>query len=150
MQESVVFRPRNDAVGAVPAAATREPVVARYRRVREATLDLVAGLVAEDTVIQSMPDASPTKWHLAHTTWFFEQFVLGREPRCKPLHPDWQFLFNSYYQSIGPMHARADRGRLSRPTLAEVMDYRARVDERSVDVDCVPRDDRSLGQRERE
>ena len=101
-----------------------------YWHVRCATLDLIAGLAAEDAAIQSMPDASPVKWHLAHTTWFFEEFVLGRAPRYVPLHADWRFLFNSYYQSVGAMHARAQRGLLSRPTLAEVLDYRAEIDER--------------------
>jgi ergothioneine biosynthesis protein EgtB len=104
--------------------------VERYLRVRAATLALCAALQPEDTVVQSMPDASPAKWHLAHTTWFFEQFLLARQPGYAPLHPRWQYLFNSYYQSVGPMHARAQRGLLSRPTLAEVLDYRARVDER--------------------
>jgi ergothioneine biosynthesis protein EgtB len=104
--------------------------VERYRQVRRATPALCATLQPEDTVVQSMPDASPAKWHLAHTTWFFEQFLLARQPGCAPLHPEWQYLFNSYYQSVGPMHARAQRGLLSRPTLVEVLDYRARVDER--------------------
>jgi ergothioneine biosynthesis protein EgtB len=102
----------------------------RYRRVREATVAWCATLQPEDTVGQSMPDASPVKWHLAHTTWFFEQFLLARQPGYAPLHPRWQYLFNSYYQSVGPMHARAARGLLSRPTLAEVLDYRARIDDR--------------------
>lgn len=104
--------------------------VERYRRVREATLALCATLMPEDTVVQSMPDASPVKWHLAHTTWFFERFLLARQPGYASLHPQWNYLFNSYYQSVGPMHARAQRGLLSRPTLAEVLDYRANIDER--------------------
>jgi len=102
----------------------------RYRCAREATLAWCGTLAPEDTVVQSMPDASPVKWHLAHTTWFFEQFLLSRQSGYVPLHPQWQYLFNSYYQSVGPMHARAQRGLLSRPTLAEVLDYRARIDER--------------------
>ena len=116
----------------VPAAPTATPASAaeRYNRVRGTTLELIGGLAAEDTVVQSMSDASPTKWHLAHTTWFFEQFLLGRDRGYVPLNPDWRFLFNSYYQSIGPMHARPQRGLLSRPTLAEVLAYRARIDER--------------------
>ncbi|HET6545471.1 MAG TPA: ergothioneine biosynthesis protein EgtB [Rhodanobacteraceae bacterium] len=101
-----------------------------YHRVRDRTVDLCAGLSAEDTVVQSMPDASPTKWHLAHTTWFFEQFVLGRRAGYRPVQPEWAYLFNSYYQTVGPMHARPQRGLLSRPTLVEVLDYRRRVDER--------------------
>ncbi|HET6805556.1 MAG TPA: ergothioneine biosynthesis protein EgtB [Frateuria sp.] len=101
----------------------------RYRRVRQQSLQLCAGLTAEDMMVQSMPDASPAKWHLAHTTWFFEQFVLGRDRHYRPRDPAWHYLFNSYYQSIGPMHARPQRGLLSRPTLDEVMGYRRHVDE---------------------
>lgn len=115
------------AMGAYPEPAS---LIGRYRRVRQATLAWCDTLAPEDTVVQSMPDASPVKWHLAHTTWFFEQFLLARQAGYVPLHPQWRYLFNSYYQSVGPMHARAQRGLLSRPTLAEVVDYRARVDER--------------------
>ena len=100
-----------------------------FARVRRRSVDLCAPLAPEDTVVQSMPDASPVKWHLAHTTWFFEKFVLSRNRAWQPRHPDWHFLFNSYYQSVGPMHARAQRGLLSRPTLAEVLDYRRHVDD---------------------
>jgi ergothioneine biosynthesis protein EgtB len=102
----------------------------RYRHVRATTMSLCAGLAPEDTVVQSMSDTSPTKWHLAHTTWFFEQFVLGRDAHYMALHPDWMILFNSYYQSVGPMHTRSQRGHLSRPTLAEIVDYRRSIDER--------------------
>jgi ergothioneine biosynthesis protein EgtB len=109
-----------------------------YARVRATTVALCSGLAPEDTVVQSMPDTSPTRWHLAHSTWFFEQFVLGTRAGYHPLHPEWMFLFNSYYQSVGRMHARPQRGLLSRPTLAEVLDYRERVDvrmARQMDVD---------------
>lgn len=97
---------------------------------RARTEDLVAPLEPEDMVAQSMEDASPTKWHLAHTTWFFEEFILrlhGRDYRS----PDERFayLFNSYYVQAGPRYARARRGLVSRPTVAEVMAYRAGVDE---------------------
>lgn len=109
-------------------AAGDEALAARYRRVREASDALCAGLAAEDLALQSMPSASPLKWHLAHTSWFFETFLLGREPGHRPLRPGWEFLFNSYYQSVGPMHARAQRGLLSRPTAAEILDYRGEVD----------------------
>jgi ergothioneine biosynthesis protein EgtB len=101
----------------------------RFRHVRQQTLDLCAGLSAEDLLVQSMPDASPGKWHLAHTSWFFEQFVLGRDPSYRPRDAAWFYLFNSYYQSVGPMHARPQRGLLSRPSLDEVRDYRSHVDE---------------------
>lgn len=101
-----------------------------YRRVRDATLALCATLVPEDTVAQSMPDASPAKWHLAHTTWFFEQFLLAPfDPAYRRFHAGWDYLFNSYYQSVGPMHARPQRGLLTRPTLDEVVAYRVHVDD---------------------
>ncbi|MCW8807103.1 MAG: ergothioneine biosynthesis protein EgtB [Rhodanobacter sp.] len=101
----------------------------RFRQVRRDTVKLCAHLSAEDMMVQSMPDASPGKWHLAHTSWFFEQFVLGRDSDYRPRDPAWQYLFNSYYQSVGPMHARARRGLLSRPSLDEVHEYRQRIDE---------------------
>jgi ergothioneine biosynthesis protein EgtB len=103
-------------------------LTARFRRVRQRTVGLCEGLTAEDLLLQSMPDASPGKWHLAHTSWFFEQFVLGRNPAYKPRDPAWHYLFNSYYQSVGPMHARPQRGLLSRPSLDEVYGYRDHVD----------------------
>ena len=119
-------------------------MAARFRQVRQRTMDLCAGLNAEDLLLQSMPDASPGKWHLAHTTWFFEQFVLGRDSTYRPHDPAWNYLFNSYYQSVGPMHARPRRGMLSRPSLGEVRDYRHRIDaavvvllERQDDADLV-------------
>lgn len=106
-----------------------ETLAARFRRVRAATLTLCVGLSPEDAALQSMPDASPVKWHLAHTTWFFEQFVLARVSGYAPYDPTWTFLFNSYYQSVGPMYARLHRGLLSRPRFDEVIDYRQRVDD---------------------
>jgi len=101
----------------------------RFARVRAGTEALAAPLSAEDCGLQSMPDTSPTKWHLAHTAWFFETLVLGPagEP---PFDPAFGFLFNSYYEAIGPRHARPRRGLLSRPSLAEVRGYRADVDRR--------------------
>jgi hypothetical protein len=99
-----------------------------FLRVRATTLDLVSELREEDTVVQSMPDVSPTKWHLAHVTWFFERFVL--EPRGVPrLDDEYHYLFNSYYNSVGEMHPRPQRGLIARPTLDEVLAYRAHVDE---------------------
>jgi len=101
-----------------------------YLSVRSRTLDLAAPLAIEDQVVQSMPDASPTRWHLAHTTWFFETFVLERHVRdYQPFHPSYRRLFNSYYQSLGPQLERARRGTLSRPTVDEVIAYRRHVDE---------------------
>ncbi|CAM5537541.1 ergothioneine biosynthesis protein EgtB [Rhodanobacter lindaniclasticus] len=107
----------------------RAGTVARFAQVRQQTQALCANLTAEDMLVQSMPDASPAKWHLAHTTWFFETFVLSRDPAWKVREPAWNYLFNSYYQSVGPMHARPQRGLLSRPSLEEVHEYRHCVDE---------------------
>lgn len=112
---------------AVPAA--EPPPAERYGAVRAQTLELCRSLSPEDAALQSMPDASPAKWHLAHSTWFFEQFVLGSHAKgYAPFHPDYGYLFNSYYNSIGPRHPRPERGLLSRPALGEVLDYRAHVD----------------------
>jgi ergothioneine biosynthesis protein EgtB len=103
----------------------------RFRLVRAATLQLAEPLSPEDCVVQSMPDASPAKWHLAHTTWFFEEFVLQHAVPGYKFHDDqFRYLFNSYYNTIGPMHSRPHRGLLSRPTVGQVLAYRARVDER--------------------
>jgi ergothioneine biosynthesis protein EgtB len=100
-----------------------------YLAVRHETERRAAPLSAEDQLVQSMPDASPAKWHRAHTTWFFEQFLLGQHcPGYQPYHPDYAFLFNSYYVSAGPRHARAQRGHLTRPSVAEVTAYRRHVD----------------------
>jgi len=102
----------------------------RYRAIRSATVELCAPLEIEDYQLQSMPEASPPKWHLAHTTWFFERFVLaGVVPDFRPHHPEFDFLFNSYYDSVGERHPRGARGLLSRPTVAEVLRYRREIDE---------------------
>ena len=96
---------------------------------RSVTDALSEPLCAEDQVVQSMPDVSPTKWHRAHTTWFFETFVLPRrETGYRPFHPDYGYLFNSYYEGVGARHARNERGLLSRPTVAEITAYRRHVD----------------------
>jgi ergothioneine biosynthesis protein EgtB len=99
--------------------------------VRRRSLALAEPLSDEDCGAQSMPDASPVKWHLAHTTWFFETFILERfEPHFKPFHPAFRVLFNSYYNGIGDKHPRAQRGLLTRPGMAAVRAYRADVDAR--------------------
>jgi ergothioneine biosynthesis protein EgtB len=101
----------------------------RYQQVRSTTLALISQLQPEDTVVQSMPDVSPTKWHLAHVTWFFEQFILQPQAKDYTLFDEqYHYLFNSYYHTVGSMHARPNRGLLSRPTLTQVLDYRAYVD----------------------
>jgi ergothioneine biosynthesis protein EgtB len=102
----------------------------RLAATRRLTLDLAAPLSDADATIQPFADASPAKWHLAHTSWFFETFVLrDHMPAYRPFEERWAYLFNSYYQAEGPRHARARRGMLSRPSLDEVRAYRAQVDE---------------------
>src|SRR5262245_45529915 len=103
----------------------------RFRGVRRATERLCEPLSPEDCVLQSMADASPAKWHLAHTTWFFETFVLtAAEPDYQPFDPTFSYLFNSYYEAVGARHPRPQRRLLSRPPLDAVYRYRAAVDER--------------------
>jgi len=100
-----------------------------YCDVRTTTERLAAPLSAEDQTVQSMPDASPTKWHRAHTTWFFETFLLGpHAPWYEPFRSEYAYLFNSYYEAAGPRHARPERGLITRPGIAEIADYRAHVD----------------------
>jgi ergothioneine biosynthesis protein EgtB len=111
--------------------AMPESLTTQYRRVRAQTLALAAPLSEADAQVQSMPDASPAKWHLAHVTWFFETFVLASfEPNFEPHHPAFRTLFNSYYQGVGEQHPRPQRGLVTRPDLAEVKAYRAAVDAR--------------------
>ena len=106
-----------------------EGLVARYLEIRRASEDLACSLSAEDCQIQSMPDASPVKWHLAHTTWFYETFLLLPHALVySEIHPTFRYLFNSYYNAIGDRVPRARRGFMSRPALAEVLDYRHAVD----------------------
>jgi ergothioneine biosynthesis protein EgtB len=119
--------PPRHAPGAPPDA--RPGLAARYRAVRAATEALCAPLVTEDYVVSSMPDVSPTKWHLAHTSWFWETFALAPHvPGYEALDPKYAFLFNSYYVQAGERHCRAQRGLVTRPTVAEVYAYRAHVD----------------------
>ena len=140
------------------AAAGAEPhgLAERFHAVRRQTLTLAAPLSAEDAAVQSMPDASPVKWHLAHTTWFFETFVLQPyTPGYTPYHPLYSYLFNSYYQHVGARWARPQRGDLSRPTVQDVYAYRAAVDDRMLqlidtldapqwsEVFCLPASERS-------
>ena len=108
-----------------------------YRQVRAASEELAAPLSAEDQMVQSMADASPTKWHLAHTTWFFETFLLMPHlPGYKTFDPAFTFLFNSYYKRLGGHPVRAQRGLWSRPSLEEVRSYRRHVDRRRDDDHC--------------
>jgi ergothioneine biosynthesis protein EgtB len=105
-------------------------LLARYRQVRSAVEAACAGLSAEDMQVQSMPDASPTKWHLAHASWFYETFVLPDRALggYTPFDQAFSYLFNSYYETVGPRHPRPRRGLLTRPGIGEVFRYRAHVD----------------------
>ncbi|MFQ5669375.1 MAG: ergothioneine biosynthesis protein EgtB [Acidobacteriota bacterium] len=108
---------------------------AAYAAIRAASLDLCKPLSPEDCAAQSMTDASPLKWHLAHTTWFFETFVLERvKPGYRPFHPGFHVLFNSYYQAVGAQYPRPQRGLLTRPSLADVIAYREQVDRSLQDI----------------
>ncbi|MCK8786313.1 ergothioneine biosynthesis protein EgtB [Roseomonas sp. NAR14] len=112
-----------------PSPAAGDSPGSRYRRVRARTEALAAPLSAEDQCIQSMPDASPAKWHRAHTTWFFETFLLvPSRPGYRRFDPAFAYLFNSYYEAAGPRHARQRRGMVTRPSAEEVAGYRAHVD----------------------
>ncbi|HEY6383717.1 MAG TPA: DinB family protein, partial [Pseudolabrys sp.] len=108
----------------------RKTWVQAFRRVRAETEARAAHLSAEDQIVQSMPDASPTKWHRAHVTWFFEQFLLvPHDPNYRIFDERFSFLFNSYYVAAGPRHARPQRGLITRPNGEDVTAYRAHVDE---------------------
>ena len=115
---------------AAPLATRRDAGLAdRFEQVRALSLALAAPLSDADATVQSMTDASPAKWHLAHTTWFFETFVLRDHVAGYAKHDDrWPFLFHSYYEAEGKRHARDRRGMVTRPTLDEVRAYRAHVD----------------------
>ena len=111
------------------------PLSNGYSRVRKFSEELTTPLETEDYVIQSMPDVSPTKWHLAHTSWFFETFVLSEvTPNYRSPHPQFNFLFNSYYVQVGERHCRPKRGLISRPTVADVFGYRRHVDEKILEL----------------
>jgi len=108
---------------------TRRHWLEAFRHVRAETELRAAPLGPEDQVVQSMPDASPTKWHRAHVTWFFEQFLLRSfAPRYRAFDERFAYLFNSYYVAAGPRHARPQRGLITRPGVAETTAYRAHVD----------------------
>lgn len=108
----------------------------RFEAVRASTERLAASLSAEDQMIQSMPDTSSTKWHRAHTTWFFAEFVLGADGTSGRQwdRPEYRFLYNSYYDAVGARHPRSDRGLVTRPTIAEVGEYRSSVDDAVVQL----------------
>jgi ergothioneine biosynthesis protein EgtB len=116
-----------------------------FAHVRQRSTHLAEPLSPEDCCAQSMPDASPVKWHLAHTTWFFETFILEpREAQFRPFHPAFRVLFNSYYNGVGDKHPRPHRGLLTRPALHEVLAYRADVDRRIARLLAAHPDDAEL------
>ncbi|WAC49672.1 ergothioneine biosynthesis protein EgtB [Asticcacaulis sp. SL142] len=112
-----------------PKVSGQNPHLQRYLAVRAHTLALIAPLSPEDMVVQSMPDASPVKWHLAHTTWFFETFILSQMAGYQVFDPAYCYLFNSYYEALGPRQPRAQRGLLTRPSVEAVLAYRRYVDD---------------------
>ena len=121
------LRPSTEAPFNAVASAS---LAGRFRRVRAATEALCRPLATDDYAIQSMPDASPAKWHIAHTSWFFEEFVLQPAIEAYKFFDDsFRYLFNSYYEAVGPRHSRPERGLLSRPTIEQVWAYRGYVDE---------------------
>ena len=114
---------------AIANGGAKETLTAKFAQVRDATTSLCQFLETEDYVVQSMPDVSPTRWHLAHVTWFFEKFVLeAADSNYRRVSDDYHFLFNSYYHTAGAMHARPKRGLLTRPTVREILEYRQIVD----------------------
>lgn len=133
------------ATGSAMSRATRAEIAERFTRVRNATEALCEPLSAEDAAAQSMPDASPAKWHLAHTSWFFDTFVIAGCAGSRPLRPEYSVLFNSYYEAFGPRVPREARGMLSRPSLASVLGYRRSVSEHvSRLLEMPPEDERDL------
>ncbi len=122
--------PVRETAFAPQTAVVQGSLAERFATVRETTRKLAAPLSPEDCAIQSMTDASPVKWHLAHTTWFFETFILSKQdPQRTPFNPAFRVLFNSYYNAVGDKHPRPQRGLLSRPSVEEVLAYRNHVEE---------------------
>jgi len=122
-------QPQKSSPGQEPGHS-REEIEILFRDIRARSLELAAPLTAEDQCIQSMADVSPTKWHLAHTSWAFETFVLKPfDPGYEEFHPDYNYLFNSYYEAVGPRHERPKRGLLSRPPVEDVHAYRRHVED---------------------
>ena len=131
----MALNPSNPHRSRSDAQAAPSQLAERFLAVRAQTEALAWPLTPEDCQLQSMPDASPTKWHLAHLTWFFETFILEKyEAAFEPFDARFRVLFNSYYNGIGDKHPRSERGLISRPALAEVLAYRAQVNERILAV----------------
>jgi len=127
---------------AVSTSSDRQTLIEEFKFVREQSQRLAAPLEPEDCVVQSMPDVSPTKWHLAHVTWFFERVILQQfKDNYRPVNESYYYIFNSYYNSLGQQAERIRRGTLSRPTIAEIMEYRAAIDERALEfIETAPDD----------
>jgi len=114
---------------AIRPAAEQPALVDQFLAVRQRSAEICDPLQAEDCTIQTMPSVSPTKWHLAHTSWFFERFILQKNGSYSVFSEEFDYLFNSYYQTVGAMHPRAQRGHLSRPPLAKIYDYRQYIEQ---------------------
>src|SRR6202789_3043866 len=128
----------------VEATAAATSLLARYKAVRHATKHLCAPLSPEDMMVQSCPEASPVKWHLAHTSWFFETFVLREfAAGYQPFHPEFHWLFNSYYNSLGDMPEKKLRASFSRPPLDAILSYRAHVDAAMIGLMQHPLEDKA-------
>src|SRR5215467_6947720 len=120
---------------AAASSSNRQTLAAAYEQVRQSTENLCVPLAIEDYVIQSMPDCSPTKWHLAHVSWFFETFLLKPSSAgYQPLDARYAYLFNSYYNAAGDKYPRPQRGLVSRPTVDDVYRYRKHIDEHVLDL----------------
>jgi ergothioneine biosynthesis protein EgtB len=136
---------RPAATAAPDPSSERQHLLERYQQVRDFSKTLCAPLATEDYVVQSMPDCSPTKWHLAHVSWFFETFLLKPfAPDYASPNPGYAYLFNSYYNAVGDRYPRPQRGHISRPTVEETYRYRAHVDEHVLDLlECADKPDLS-------
>src|ERR1700716_916350 len=143
MTQEVRIRPSTSTPEVRDSRSEREALAQRYQQVRQATEALSAPLAVEDYVVQSMPDCSPTKWHLAHVSWFFETFLLKAcSADYQPRNPQYAYLFNSYYNAAGDKYPRPQRGLISRPTVGEVYEYRRHVDEHVLDLlECAATED---------
>lgn len=140
--------PTRSAPAARSDSLSSQPLTEHYEAVRAQSVRLGQPLITEDYGVQSMPDISPPKWHLAHTTWFFETFILKPfKPGYREFHPQFHFLFNSYYEAEGPRHARHERGLLSRPSVEEIYHYRAYVDSHMGELLHAPARDHEVEQR---
>ncbi len=126
--------------------ADRKILTESYLKVRNFTEELCKPLVTEDYVVQTMPDVSPAKWHLAHVTWFFETFVLKKSKKdYREFHPLYNFIFNSYYVQVGPRHTRAHRGHLTRPTVKDIYNFREYIDKNMIEL-IGDSDEKTLGE----